>query len=189
MKNIKLILLIIATITIGYLWFIKSNKEIIVVNKDVCMKTTKNNVIYECLYKKKIFSPTEYAHFLDKNKDISFFQRDRNVDFLLEYIFIDNYCTKNYLCKLENSKEMYDKLFQCAKNNKYCLNFIIMHQFRKNICSNNKIDESLFLNKTIQKKYLNLSIKDKLILCNFNQKINEGHYMIGLKSYTYEDNE
>lgn len=165
---------------------INSLQEDIVVDKNVCMNTSKNNVVYECLYKKEIFSPVEYTLFLDKNKDIIFFQKNKKIDFLLEYIFMDNYCIKNSVCKLENSKDMYDRLFKCAENNMYCINFVIQPQNRKNICANNSTDESLFLNSTVQKKYLSLSMDNKLDLCDFAKTSHGGHYMIGLKSYNNE---
>lgn len=186
MKYIKLIILIgTVLLSVYVINQIINNIKIKNIDYELCMKSSEENIIYECIFKKQLFSPTQYSDFLSKNKNLLFLEENKNVDFLLEYFFMVNFCDKSSSCKLEMEDKKYEELFQCSQKNQYCLNFVIPYNHQNKICSEDIRDKNLFVNETIYQKYITLSNEKKLELCKLSKKRKQPNYMIGIENIIY----
>lgn len=167
MKKIIILLIITLTIILGYMVQVIVNVGEIKINKISCMTTSNKTIIYECLYHKDLFSLDDYILFLKTNKEVKFFDNEKNIDFLIEEILTDNLCLNT--CKNHLNIEIYDNLLLCAKNSKECSSFVINENYKKEICRSKVYSKEMFLNETIYTKYKSLSINSKQTICDFTE--------------------
>lgn len=134
MKNInKLIVFFMITFIIGVILnisilndFNKSEKlktkTSLEINK-ICLSTSDEDIIQECISKKNSFSLQEYYEFFNKNKEIHFKYPILNQTWDIEFFIAYKNCFENKDCKVKDSFALLN-LIKCATKNTICAIYI-----------------------------------------------------------------